>query len=187
MGSRRRPLVEDGAATFEGNRTRRFEQPGEGLRRLEKMEGHVHGIDQRLIEEPEPADDLRAIRAGEEKGIGVILVRLLLDPDERIAPRTREHGGGDEGKPPGRKYRHGRESPDEALADPEQAEAVPGYRFDPPRPGDVGIACRGRLVPLGQTAEKDLGERVWMHCGRSNLVRASHKSSYGTVWGEARE
>jgi hypothetical protein len=27
---------------------------------------------------------------------------------------------------------------------------MPGNRLDPPRPGDIGLAGRGRLVPLGQ-------------------------------------
>ena len=36
---------------------------------------------------------------------------------------------------------------------------VPGNGLDPPRPGDIRLARRGRLVPLGQTAE-DPGSRV---------------------------
>ncbi len=46
------------------------------------------------------------------------------------------------------------EAAGETLADPEQAEAMARNRLDPPRPGDIGITGRGRLVPLGETAEE---------------------------------
>jgi hypothetical protein len=84
---RRHPLIEDGAAAFEGDPARRRQHVGQRLRRLKEMNDDVQCVDRPLVEELEKADrrTFAAVSApvtivsptGEGDGIGAMGVRLL--------------------------------------------------------------------------------------------------------------
>jgi len=156
---RRHPLVEDGPAPLEGHRPGRLQRERQGLGRPQQVSQHVHGVDRLLLEQREDSDrsavsiivasTVAAPTTGEGDGIGAVSVRLLGEQEKRVLPGAREDGGADEGEPAGGKDRRRGEAAGQGLAYPEQAEAMTGDGFNPPRPGDIGIARRGRLVPVG--------------------------------------
>ncbi len=71
LPGRGRALGDDRPAALEGDGSRRLQQPGERLRRLEEMRGHVQGANERLVEETEMTGELLAFRNSHR--------RLLID------------------------------------------------------------------------------------------------------------
>jgi hypothetical protein len=133
------------------------------------VDDDVQPVERLLVEELKEAD--RAARtvapvaaivpaAGEADGIGAVDVGLLGEEEERVLTRAGEDARHEERQPAGGEDRHRGEAASETLAYPEQAEAmapVPGDGFDPPRPGGIGVAGGGRLVP----AQPDGRGRWW--------------------------
>src|SRR4029077_19442593 len=68
-GRCRRPLVANGSAALEGDRTRRLQEEGERLGRLEQVDDDVHAVDQSLVEELELAGDLVAVLTRKEQRV----------------------------------------------------------------------------------------------------------------------
>src|SRR5262249_35107555 len=150
---RRGPLVEDGSAPFERHRSGCLQHVGQRFRRLKKMEEDVYGVHTFFVEELEKPDRTAASSvvvpaAGEGDGIDAVGVGFFGEVEERVPPGAGEDGRVEEREPAGGEDRHRREAAGEGLAGPEQAEAMTRYRLDPPRPGDVGVSGRGRLVLL---------------------------------------
>src|SRR6185295_17297359 len=167
----RDPVIEDHSAQLQRQRPGGLQQVRQRPRRPHQSHGDVHGVQQRLVEQLEVADE----RAVVEHHPITERVGLLVQPEQSVAAGAGQHRRGEEGQPAVREHRRRPEPPCQALAGPEQAEAEPRDRLDEPGTGRVNLARRGRLVPLAEAVEEGGREGVGTK-GRGTIVEAAHRT-----------
>ena len=129
-------LVEDGAATLQGDGSGRFQEKRQRERRAGQADGDVDRVDERLVELLGVADDGAVVE--EERVARAVRGGVSAQGQERLAPRAGQDRRGKQGEPAVGEGDGGAETAREALAGPEQSKPAAGDGFDRPRAGGVG-------------------------------------------------